>query len=93
MMRWLRAFFYSDDPQAKVASGVSEPEVGMLRELLRSNGIRSFAKNMDYLSVAGGAAGVNNFDVWVKRSDLPRARELLREIIDPAQLVEDAPDP
>lgn len=86
-MRWLRRFFYSDDPVVKVAAGLSEPEAGMLRELLESNGIAAAVKNVSYLS-AYGAAGTNSHGMWVKRSDLERARELLAPLLRADQLGE-----
>lgn len=80
-MRWLRRFFAVDDPLVKVASGLSEPEAGMWRELLEDAGIRCLVKNMNYLSVSYGAAGPNDYDMWVKRSDLERAREVLAHLL------------
>ena len=76
-MRWLRRWLYSDDPDVKVADGLSEPEAKMWQELLAKNGIRAMVRNMDVLSVAYGASPSNNFDMWVKQSDLERARETL----------------
>ena len=81
-MRWLRRFLYSDDPEVKLASGLSEPEAKMWQELLAKNGIRAMVRNMDVLSVAYGASPSNNFDMWVKQSDLERARETLAPMVD-----------
>ena len=91
-MRWLRRFFYSDDPPVKVAAGLGETEAGMWRELLENNDVHAFTKNMDYLSVTYGGSGANTYDMWVKRSDLERAREILADLVEPAQLVEDDRD-
>jgi len=88
MMRWLRGFFYSDDPQIKVAAGLSEPMGEMLRELLKNEGIPAFIKNMRFLSVTYGWSSGNEFDIWVRQRDLERARGILEPLIEPAQLVE-----
>ena len=89
-MRWLRNFFYDKDPIVKVATGLSEPEALMYRELLQNDGVPAMAKNMNFLSVTrefGSTPG--DFDIFVKQSDLARAREVLEPIVPPAQLVED----
>ncbi len=76
-MRWLRRFFYSDDPVVKLVGALTEPEAEMWRELLADEGIRAIAKNTDPLSVAYQASPGPNFNLFVKRSDLERARALL----------------
>ena len=81
-MRWLRRFFYSDDPIVRLATGLLEPEAEMWQELLAKNGIRAMVRNMDVLSVAYGASPSNNFDMWVKQSDLERAREILAPLLE-----------
>ena len=86
-MRWLRRFFYSDDPEIKVAGGLSEMQAKMLRELLAKNGIPTLIKNMNFLSVAYEVGpGPADYDMWVKRSDLAHAREILAEVLGPEQL-------
>ena len=75
MMRWLRRFFYSDDPIVKVASGLLEPEAEMWREILENEGVRAFSKVMDPL--ARSSATGTNTALFVKQSDLERAREVL----------------
>ena len=87
-MRWLRRFFYSGDPNVKVAAGMSEPEAKMLRELLQNNGIPAMIRNMTILSETYGSALGNDYDMWVKQSDLERAREILAPLLRPDQLVE-----
>jgi hypothetical protein len=86
MFRWLRRFFYSDDPDVKLVAGISEPEVEAWRELLANNGIPSMVKNMSYLSYDLGRAALpvpNNFDMWVRQSDFERAREVLAPFLEP----------
>jgi hypothetical protein len=89
-MRWLRGFLESPDPAVRVAAGLSEPEAGMWQELLENNGIPAFLKNMNFLSVThqfGSMPG--DYDLFVQRSDLGRARELLEPLLRPGELVED----
>ena len=76
-MRWLRRFFYSDDPLVKLVGSLAEPEAEMWRELLANEGIPAMAKNMDALSAAYGASPANSFDLFVRESDLERAQVLL----------------
>ncbi len=79
LLERIRKFFYSDDEIVKLASGLSEPEAEMWRELLQNNGIPAMVKNM------GGGLGyqwgrattfTNDYDLFVKRSDLVRAQEI-----------------
>ena len=89
-MRWLRGFLASPDPAVKVAAGLSEPEAGMWRELLENDGIPAFLKNMNFLSVTNQFGSVpGDYDLFVKRSDLQRARALLAPLLRPAELVDD----
>lgn len=88
MMRWLRSFFYSDDPIVKIAAGLSQPIAEMLRELLKNEAIPAFNKNMRFLSVTYGWSTGNEFDIWVRQSDLERAQGILEPLIEPAQLVD-----
>jgi hypothetical protein len=76
-MRWLRRFFYSDDPLVRLVGSLSEPEAEMWRELLVNEGIPAMVKNISALSVAYGASPANSFDLFVRESDLERAQELL----------------
>ncbi|MDZ4278972.1 MAG: DUF2007 domain-containing protein [Dehalococcoidia bacterium] len=89
VMGWLRRFFYSDDPLVKVVRGMSEPEAQMWRDVLADNGIAATTKNMNFLSVAYYAGPFNDFDMWVKQSDLERARETLGPILEGHEPVTD----
>ncbi|MGB2694122.1 MAG: hypothetical protein WBD55_02915 [Dehalococcoidia bacterium] len=85
----LRRFFYSDDPILKVAAGLSEPEAEMWRELLQNNGVQAMTKNMGGgLAYNWGRATTfaNDYDIFVKRSDVGRARDLLTPLLSPARL-------
>jgi hypothetical protein len=87
-VRWLRRFFYSSDPEAKVAAGMSEPEARMLHELLANSGIPAMIRNMNFLSATYQAGSLPfDFDMWVKRSDLERALDILAPLLRPDQLV------
>ena len=91
-MRWLRRFFYSDDPDVKVADGLSEFDAGISEELLRNNGIIAMKKNVSaYYDRLWRPffPWARQFALSVKRSDLPRARRILEAVLDPAQLVEE----
>ena len=46
MMDWLRRFFYSDDPEVKVAAALSELEAKMWQEMLANNQIPAAVKNI-----------------------------------------------
>ena len=90
--KWLHRFFYSDDPDVKVADGLSESDAGIAEELLRNNGIVAMKKNM--LAIYDRywrpmLPNGHNFALWVKQSDLDRAREILGEVLDSQQLVSD----
>ncbi len=77
-MRWLRRFFSSDDPIVKLAAALSETEAQLSRDILEDNGIPAMVKNMNFLTVTHEAGSFgNDHDLFVKQSDLQRARELL----------------
>ncbi len=79
-MRWLRRFFYSDDPVVKLVAAVTEPEAEMRRELLANEGIVAMVKNKSGLSYMWGSGALpfeNSHDLFVKQSDLERAEEIL----------------
>lgn len=88
VLAWLRRFFYSDDPEIKIAGGLGEHEAKMVLELLRSDGISAVIKNMKFLSVAYGASVGNEYDLWVKASEETRAREIVAAAVSEAQLIE-----
>jgi hypothetical protein len=79
-MRWLRTFFYSDDPVVQVAGGLLEPEAEMWREALENEGVRAFTKIKDPISLSDGRATGIDTAIFVKQSDLARAREVLGDV-------------
>lgn len=81
MMRWLRGWLYSDDPIVKLAAALSEQEARMWQELLEQNGIRAMAKNASSLSAYQVAPMSNDYDLFVKQSDLERAQEILAPLL------------
>lgn len=88
-MRWLHRFFYSDDPDVKIAGGLSEFDAGIAVELLRNEGIMAMTKGMNFLSLNWGGAQLiapNHFALWVKQSDAWRAIEALELVLTPKQL-------
>ena len=87
-MRWLHKFLYSDDPVVKLAGGLLEPEAEMWREALENEGIRAFVKIMDPVALSQGRATGTNCALFVKRSDVERAREILGPLLGPGQLAE-----
>ena len=77
MMRRLRRFFYSDDPEVRVAAALSEPEAKMWRELLSNNDIPAAAKNVTggFWAEFGCPSPIgNDYDLFVKESDAERAQ-------------------
>jgi hypothetical protein len=89
MMRWLRKFLYSDDPIVKVATGLLEPEAEMWRDILDQEGIPAYAKVMDPVARSEGVATGTNTALFVRQSDVERARELLEPLSGRGQLVEE----
>jgi hypothetical protein len=89
MMRWVRRFFYSEDPIVKVAAGLLEPEAEMWRDILEQEGVPAFSKVMDPLARSEGSAIGTNTALFVKQSDVLRARELLAPLSKRGQLVEE----
>ena len=82
-MRWLRRFFYSDDPVVKLVGALSEPEAEMWRELLAEDGLIAMVKYTGALGGYGYRGGTRDFDLFVKQSDLARARQILAPTFDP----------
>jgi hypothetical protein len=76
-MRWLHKFLYSDDPIVRVVTGLLEPEAEMWREILENEGVHAFTKILDAISLSDGRATSINTAIFVKQSDLERAREVL----------------
>ena len=70
-------FFHSDNPVIKVASGLTEPEAEMHRELLADNDITAMVKNMSSLAHHRLPMS-NSFDLFVQQSDLERTHEVLK---------------
>ena len=79
MFKWLHRFFYSDDEIVPVAAGLLEPEAEMWREILEKEGVRAFSKVMDPLA-RSSATGINT-TLFVKQSDLERARKVLAPML------------
>ena len=77
MLRWLHKFFYSDDEIVRLAAGLLEPEAEMWREILSNEGVQSFTKILDPISLSDGRATGLNVGIFVKHSDLERAKEIL----------------
>jgi hypothetical protein len=77
MIDWLRKFLYSDDEPVIAARGMLEPEAELWRQMLENNGIRAFTKIMDAVAVSDGRATGTDCALYVKRSDLEQAQELL----------------
>jgi len=80
MFKWLHKFFYSDDEIVRVAAGLLEPEAEMWREILANEGVRSFTKVLDPVARSEGRATGTNVGIFVKQSDLERAREILASL-------------
>ncbi len=77
MFRWLHKFFYSDDEIVRLAAGLLEPEAEMWREILSNEGVQSYTRILDPISLSDGHATGLNVGIFVKQSDLERAREVL----------------
>ena len=85
MLRWLRRFFYSDDPEVKVVAALSELEAKMWHEMLANNGVPAAAKNITgghWARYGSPTTFGNHYDLFVKESDLERARELLAPLLE-----------
>ena len=81
-MRWLRRFFSSADPIVKLVAALGEPEAEMWRGLLANNEIVAMVKYMGALGGSTQRPGfTNDFDLFVKQSDLERAREVLGPLL------------
>ena len=74
MFKWLHKFFYSDDEIVRLAAGLLEPEAEMWREILANEGVRSFTKILDPISLSDGGATGLNVGIFVKQSDLEQAQ-------------------
>jgi hypothetical protein len=77
VFKWLHRFFYSDDEFVRLAAGLLEPEAEMWREILSNEGVQSFTKILDPIALSDGRATGMNVGLFVKRSDLERAQEIL----------------
>ncbi|MCH7837362.1 MAG: hypothetical protein IIC26_02520 [Chloroflexi bacterium] len=83
-MRWLRRFFSSDDPIVKLTAALIEPEAEMWRGLLANSGIVAMVKYVGVGALGRSTLrlGLNNdFDLFVKQSDLERARAVLGTLL------------
>lgn len=81
-MRWLRRFLASDDPIVKLIAALTEPEAQMRRELLENEGVPAMVKNTGALQSHLQLPFSQDFDLYVKKSDLERAAETLGPLID-----------
>lgn len=83
MLKWLRRFFYSDDPDVKLAEGMSEYDAAQFRELLANSGIASMAKNVNalYGNYGGVAPFGNDYTLWVRQSDVEAACQVLGHLV------------
>ncbi len=72
-----------NDALVKVAAALSEPEAAMWRELLENNGIPAMVKNTNVLSVTFETGSMPwDCDLYVRRRDLERAREILGPLME-----------
>ncbi|MCH8008801.1 MAG: DUF2007 domain-containing protein [Chloroflexi bacterium] len=81
-MRWLKRFLASDDPIVKLIAALTEPEAQMRRELLENEGVPAMVKNTGALQSHLQLPFSQDFDLYVKKSDLERAAETLGPLID-----------
>ena len=81
-MRWLKAFFASDDPIVKLVAALSEPEAQMRRELLENEGVPAMVKDRGGGLYAIGGVVPFGSDLFVKQSDVGRAAEILGPLMD-----------
>ena len=97
---YLRALFQCDgtardhvgrtDSHDVVLATISEDLMRDVQRLLANSGIPAATKNTDSLSVAYGASPGNSFDLFVKQSDLERAREVLAPLLESQEQQEQA---
>jgi hypothetical protein len=81
---WLRKFFYSDDPDVKIADGLSEFDAAMYQELLDNMGIVSMKKNMlaIYDRYWRPMLPAGHFALYVKQSDVDGAMETIGDLLE-----------
>lgn len=91
-MRWLKRFLASDDPIVKLLAALTEPEALMRRELLENEGVPAMVKNTGALQSHLQLPFSQDFDLYVKKSDLERAAEILGPLIDATPRDEDLSD-
>ncbi|MCI0856209.1 MAG: DUF2007 domain-containing protein [Chloroflexi bacterium] len=91
-MRWLKRFLASDDPIVKLIAVLTEPEALMRRELLENEGVPAMVKNTGALQSHLQLPFSQDFDLYVKKSDLERAAEVLGPLIDATPRDEDLSD-
>jgi hypothetical protein len=94
MLSRVRRFFYSGDPDVKVAGGLTEFDAAAAAELLRNNGIAAMTKPMNFLWLNWGRPMMwapHHFALWVKQSDAERALALLEVPLRKKQLIRRAP--
>lgn len=84
MFKWLRNFFYSGDPDIKLAGGMNELDAAQYQELLANSGIMSMAKDASALAInryVWPTAAVNAYGLWVKQSDVEAACQVLGHLL------------
>ena len=89
LIGWLRRLLSGDESDAPerlpspdelvlLAQPGGEPEALMLRDLLEQQGIVAMVRNRDAASARGGGWGPPwAYELWVRRGDLARAREVV----------------
>jgi len=77
ILRKVKGFFVADDPTVKLVANVDEPEALMCKELLENGGVPAYVKNSDSYSATYGATPLLGVDIYVTRSDVERAEEIL----------------
>lgn len=84
MFKWLRSFFYSDDPEVRLADGLSEYDAAQYHEILANSGIMSVWKDMSPFAASPSVWPTMNptgFAIWVKESDVEPAIGVLGHLI------------
>ena len=83
LSKWLHSFFYSDDPDVKLADGLNEFDAAQYEELLANSGVIAMKKNMSaiYDRTWRPVLPTNDFALWVKQSDVEAACQILGHLL------------